>query len=401
MPKAIKDILIIPECECLRIIAGEKGSDRQVNWTAAIEATDIIQFSNEGDLNFVTGLMIRSDEDFLAFVKKAYEHAMAGIVFAPGPYIKEIPQCVIDFANGHAFPILTMPWDVKISTLSHIVGEFVSGEANQKRMPEDILRSILLGREDAETELGVREMLKFFGLNAVSDYRVLLLRIVRKDMITEDELADVYAKLIEGLNQFNFSKAIAVRMQCQIAVVLSNEGTRRVIDEKVMLSLRNMAAKVQVRFDDIIIRIGIGNCYGKIGQIAESYSEALLAASLLPFAAQQRKELYRYDQLGAYKLIWDCRNPEAMLKFSKEVLGALIAYDEINKTDLMTFLGAYFEYDGNALQISEKLYLHKNTVRYKIRKIESILDRSFTCMETILELKLALMILDVYRDSQA
>ena len=49
----IEDVLKIPECVSLKIIAGNKGIGNKINWTTAIETVEIIRFANKGDLNLL------------------------------------------------------------------------------------------------------------------------------------------------------------------------------------------------------------------------------------------------------------------------------------------------------------------------------------------------------------
>lgn len=397
MGKLLEDILNIPECRCLRIVAGENGLKKQVSWAAAIEVIDIIRFSNEGDLNFVTGLAIASEDDLMSLVIEANKYKMAGIVFAPGPYIKEIPSSVLEYGNLHDFPIFIMPWDVKISTLSHAIGEFLSAGTSQNPISIDLLKSLLLGREDVQLTSELRNQLKRLGFTEDCRYRVLLFRIVKNDHYEEERLKEINEKLVKGISRLYFGEA-TIPIDAGIAVILRYHGIKKDLDEKEMNEIRTLAAKTQILFDDFNIRIGIGNQYHKIEQIAKSYTEAVLVTDLLSSEAQHRKELYRYEQLGAYKIIWDSGNLGGMEKFSEEILGSLKAYDAINGTDLMKFLVAYFEYNGSIKDLSENLFLHKNTVLYKIRKMEGILDCSFARLETLLNLKLALMIQEVFYD---
>jgi DNA-binding PucR family transcriptional regulator len=393
--KLLEDILSIPECRCLEIMAGESGLKRQICWTAAIEVIDTIRFSNEGDLNFVTGLAIDSDEDFISIVMEAYRYKMAGIVFALGPYIKEIPKRVIDYGNVHDFPIFIMPWDVKISTLSHLIGEFLSTEASRNRIPIDLLKSILLGKEDAKLTPELKTQLKCLGFMENCRIRVFLLRITQKGDDREERFKELREKLIKGISSLFFNEAIAIPVDIGIAVILKDHGARKELDEKEINEIRDLAARTQAAFGDFDITIGVGNQYGKIDQIADSYNEAILITNLLSAEEQRSKGLYRYDRLGAYRLIWESGSPETMVRFSDEILGALQAYDEMNGTDFMNFLISYFKYNGSIKEISENLFLHKNTVLYKLRKLEGILNCSFTQLETLLNLRLALMVREV------
>jgi sugar diacid utilization regulator len=393
--KTLEDILDISDCKSLKIVAGRKGLKRHVRWISAIEVIEIIKFSNEGDLNFITGLAIASEDEFLSIVVEADHYKMAGMIVALGPYIKKIPKSVLNYCNSHDFPIIIMPWDVKISTVSHAIGDFISDEANQYKIPLELLKSLLLGKEDPHLTPETIVQLKRLGIFESGQFNVLLLQIVKKSESLDARLKEICDQLIKAMRSIYSSEGIIVKVESGIAIVLRGKEGKINPNEKELDEIRNLAVKTQLLFDDCNIRIGIGNQYNTIEKINDSYNEALLVTKILSASSQHRAETYRFDQLGPYKVVWDCRNSSELLKFSEEILGKLISYDKINKTDIINFLRAYYDFNGNVMDISKNLFLHKNTVIYKIRKIEGILGCSFAQQDTVFNLKLALMIQDV------
>lgn len=55
---------------------------------------------------------------------------------------------------------------------------------------------------------------------------------------------------------------------------------------------------------------------------------------------------------------------------------ALVMYDERNGTDMVNILYTYLRYERNASRTAETLFLHRNTIIYKIKQIEEILECS-------------------------
>ena len=49
-------------------------------------------------------------------------------------------------------------------------------------------------------------------------------------------------------------------------------------------------------------------------------------------------------------------------------------YDEKYNTELFDTAVIYFEKDGNIIETANELFIHKNTVRYRLEKIKEILD---------------------------
>jgi len=71
------------------------------------------------------------------------------------------------------------------------------------------------------------------------------------------------------------------------------------------------------------------------------------------------------------------------------ILGQLINYDEQNKTELYNTLIIYLENNCNISLTAEKLFVHPNSVRYRINKIEKLLKVDLSRLECMVEITLA------------
>jgi PucR family transcriptional regulator, purine catabolism regulatory protein len=65
--------------------------------------------------------------------------------------------------------------------------------------------------------------------------------------------------------------------------------------------------------------------------------------------------------------------PEAELDaFCEDVLGPLLAYDRAHASALLETLGVYLRANENLRRTAERLFVHVNTVNYRLRRIEAI-----------------------------
>lgn len=79
-----------------------------------------------------------------------------------------------------------------------------------------------------------------------------------------------------------------------------------------------------------------------------------------------------YDRLGIYKILYAVNDKEVLRSFYNETIGKLVAYDAQNHTKFTELLRIYLENNGSIQLVSEKLYVHRNTVLNHLKKIESI-----------------------------
>ena len=84
----------------LHMVAGEEGLDKIVQWVHTLEDEEVGDFLHGGELIFTTGIGHRNMEILewlLPLINKLKENDASGIVINTGPYIKKIPDEVIQF----------------------------------------------------------------------------------------------------------------------------------------------------------------------------------------------------------------------------------------------------------------------------------------------------------------
>ena len=103
--------------------------------------------------------------------------------------------------------------------------------------------------------------------------------------------------------------------------------------------------------------------------------------------------LIHYNELGAYQLLLAITDKDAKRNYYNSVLGKLEQYDKNNKTNYLEFLYTFL--DNNINATADKMFVHRNTIVYKINKIEELLDRDLSDMEVRIELYLASMLRNI------
>lgn len=97
-----------------------------------------------------------------------------------------------------------------------------------------------------------------------------------------------------------------------------------------------------------------------------------------------------YDDLGVFRLLDRVPDPAELERFANEVLGELLQYDEKFKTNLVDTLSALIEADGNLQQAAANLFVHYNTLRYRLQRISEIGGLRFDSMRDMAKADIAL-----------
>ncbi|WP_437042321.1 helix-turn-helix domain-containing protein [Streptomyces sp. enrichment culture] len=105
------------------------------------------------------------------------------------------------------------------------------------------------------------------------------------------------------------------------------------------------------------------------------------------------------ETLGVHGLLLQLEDTGELVRFASNVLDPLRAHDAARNTDLVETLAAYLRHDLSTARTAESLYVHPNTVALRIRRIESLLGKSFARAEDLVDITMALMVERVARSS--
>jgi purine catabolism regulator len=147
-------------------------------------------------------------------------------------------------------------------------------------------------------------------------------------------------------------------------------------------------------FTDISVTAGLGRYYEGVEGLSKCAVEAEKAVTmgLRLFGPGQ---LTFFGDLGVYRLLLSIGGQKDLRDFYQEVLGRLLEHDARNGGELLQTLEAYFRYHGSPSEMAREMHLHRNTLLYRLRRIQEITNLDLEDAETGLALHLALRIGEV------
>ena len=102
-----------------------------------------------------------------------------------------------------------------------------------------------------------------------------------------------------------------------------------------------------------------------------------------------------FEHLGVYRILLDGGGSQHRHDFVEDALGPLGRYDAEHNTALVTTLRAYVEADYNANETARRLYVHANTLAYRLRTIRRLLGGDPARGDLRLTVELALKLKDL------
>ncbi|GIH80678.1 PucR family transcriptional regulator [Planobispora longispora] len=93
-----------------RVVAGADRLDTRVRWVHVGEVTDIAHLLRGGELVLTTGIALPDDHDKLAaYVAELASVGASGLIVELGrKFVRELPRCVVDTAEEHGLPLITL-----------------------------------------------------------------------------------------------------------------------------------------------------------------------------------------------------------------------------------------------------------------------------------------------------
>jgi purine catabolism regulator len=106
--------------------------------------------------------------------------------------------------------------------------------------------------------------------------------------------------------------------------------------------------------------------------------------------AGDRPRVATYKDLGSFQLLLSLQDDEALRLFCDSILGPIEASEGPYGGELMRSLEAFIEENGQWERAARRLYCHRHTLRYRIRRVEELTGRNLGSARDRIEFWLAL-----------
>jgi PucR family transcriptional regulator, purine catabolism regulatory protein len=169
------------------------------------------------------------------------------------------------------------------------------------------------------------------------------------------------------------------------AEVLAVERLQRRAEEARQQAMRRLRCQLSV---------GIGRVGCGVAGIRKSFREAEHALSIAQRLLGGNRST-AFDELRVYRLLFPLAGTGELRSFYEETLGSLVEYDAKHSGELVKTVEVFFANDGNLQRAADALFLHRNTLAYRLERIEDISGLSLHDPEDRLCLQLALKIKDL------
>ena len=392
------DMMNIPELKkILDLKAGEMGLAHPIRWIYFADCLQCVQskyplkdYIHGGEFVILTNPSMTDDSDRLIdLLERMLEYDIAALGINEG----QISDELICFCKENNLPLFELPEKYPLIDLSQIISrELVQEESNRNSYEQ--LFSAILSSENINKEY-IFAQAEAINMDLNKAFYVVEFSIRYTDSgRNENNIKDIglidLGKNVKNVIYSVFSFLDKVIMLQQMGSILMLYPSDKSSEEELRRCLLQVVQICENKYD-VKVDIGVGNSADYIEDIKRSRREASVAMKLAGLSDGSDRVSF-YKEQGVYMLLSKIPEVKYLDRFVEDHIGKLIRADELNDGKLCDTLEKYINHNCNIKETSVDMFIHRNTLNYRLNKIRDILGEDFDNISNILLIKLAFMI---------
>lgn len=240
----------------------------------------------------------------------------------------------------------------------------------KQRFKEAFLFDLLYGNIKQKEE--IIEYGEIWGWDFQVPHTVIVFSYKEEDhFFTNKQMMNTLLQMVETELIVQNVKPIAMVKQQQVIAIFpladtnqdANRGKLQAFTETILKNAAKLAGELE-------IACGIGKRYTNPAELFRSYQEAKIALEL---GILLEIPTPMFADLGLERILYK-HDLQDLIEFHNHTLGSLLEYDKKHDGYLFVTLEALVANQFDIGKTAAASFLHRNTLRYRVKKIEDILD---------------------------
>ncbi len=391
MSVSIAQILELPVFNAIQVVAGSKGLTNQVDRVTYLDSLDNMDSANplmKSELIVISALLLRLLEKTLSeFIVYCFNSKASGICIKMEKDPLEWSEVLPKNINKVKFPIILLPTDTSLPQIVNAISyEILRSDGYDIRLPfeENFFQELLFSKKDPATMIKRANML---GIKV--DEKLGLFLVQSSNARIVKNICD-FCKERWGHRCYTLTKND--RILLVVRINFTGDSSEHLIELG-----NDLIAKLSGLFPNEKFQIGIGRCYDSITQLGISYYEARTALTV-GMINHSKNTITHFTNLGIYRILFDLKNRNELYNFYQETIGKIIEFDRDNQTEYLHTIRVYIEQQCSINHTAEQLFVHYNTVRYRLKKIQKLFGMDLDNEEDRVNLYIAIKVLDFFTE---
>ncbi|AOH53388.1 hypothetical protein ABE28_003415 [Peribacillus muralis] len=382
----VEKALKLPALNQVEVIGGEQGLARVINSVSIMDHPDI-SWIKRGELLLTTGYVFKDDSDAqINLVRELSKRGSAGLAIKIKRFLSTIPPEMVEEANKYKLPLLEIPYEMPLSDLLFsFTHELVNREKvkNNGKGSFEIFNSLLSGESSSSS---FPPELQEIGFNH-RPYILLLINIETKE--EGDSLIPI-GRILENLNQTEKVDFKYWHIDFNGHLIIL-QGKGMVTDEHLLLQAERIATLLEGLIIEgnpsISLTMGLSKVKKEIHNMKEGFSEAKMAIQLGPKV--KSTNINDYASIEVEDLINQIPK-DVLAQYVLSMIEPIILYDKENEGELLKTLETYLFSRGRIEDAARALFIHRNTVKFRLSRIEDLLGVDLKSSDLAFKLQLSI-----------
>ncbi len=339
----------------LTVINTDSNLKRNISNVRIVEHMDSIPHIKENELIITTGIMLTQKENFILFCRQLLAQKVQGLIVNIGPYISSIPAGALN-AFGKELPFITLPWEMDTIDLERAIYALLLDKHLELTSASDYLKNYLLFPEQRPVLLKQLENLNFKGSTRLCSFIITFAQADDCQFILANQIIKIAYDASPNYIAFSHENSITL-LFTQLNELSYKTLLRKL--SKVIIGAGNTASLL------------IGPTEVLLNEFASEYFHML---SYSQISLKKQQNISNYKDMNLYNLLLSLQNTNYLDELYATYYGKLKSYDDAEGTTLCSLLSDLFACNLSRAELSEKRFLHRNTIQYQLNKIEGILN---------------------------
>ncbi|MFJ7839204.1 PucR family transcriptional regulator [Lysinibacillus sphaericus] len=293
-------------------------------------------------------------------------------------------QCIFAGGNDYGFLVILLEKEknltedliIAIEQASFIIAFLFQTEQTLLQKERNHLSSFVrdIFHNQYTSQMEMIEKAKVFRWNL--QFPLVLVSIKTNEKDSEKKLAIFHKMLDSGLIEGSASKMVDVPIEnCKVLYI--NDSLVCFIS---LVSEKNVRKKLQNLGDTIVtlfeknghLGVSISDTVHHFNQMKEYYDNSTLVFQVYKEHLQKQSYVHFYGDIGLFRLFHYVDNLYILEDFVTEKLGKVFEYDKKKNTNLLETLKYYIKNNTNVQKTAEDMFVHYNTMRYRINKLKEL-----------------------------
>ena len=383
-----KDLYSLSSLSQLKIIAGTGGLHRGIRWVYKAESLKLSQWVHGEELLIISKLVsMEPDFDLENLLLEAINLNMSGALLLIGPnYIDKVSKPVIELCDKKQFPLFAIPWNLPLVDFFEEIGHAISNSTFHQDNRNDVIFNIIFENQQSASLLELQAAENNYDLTGANCFFLLNFTLPDSGQTAEMERSI-------NRNVWEFTQRAFIDSDLPLLTSVYSTHMIGIFPAKNQEAVTHLFETIihffQETYPDLSCNIGVGTPIQQIAQLKRSYEQA---AECINYCRKRnlKFQICSYDQLGIYQLFSDMSKTALYEDFINKQLGVLIDYDAQNHTQLLSTLELYLKNNCNLLHTAHALFTHRNTIKYRMKRIEELLHQNLEDSTVLLNLNVAL-----------